>query len=735
VPALALDVGLLLDRLSLFFALVVSGMGVLVCTYATSYMHDRPRDLPRFFALLLFFMGAMLGVVLSSNLLALFLFWELTGLASFLLIGFETDSREGQRGARMALLTTAATGLLLMVGVILLGEAYGTLDLTRILATGATPVSPDAAAWAVPFLLAGAFGKSAQFPLHYWLPNAMAAPTPVSAYLHSATMVKLGVFLVARLSPAFAGMDAWNATLLWVCFSTAAVGSLLSFLSHDLKAILAYTTVAQLGVLMGFFALGNPATAGTDLLHVLAHVFYKGGLFMLAGIVDHATGTRDLRKLGGLGRRSPAMAACGFILCLSLASLPGCLAFVSKETILADFLSPSAALSEAQAQGALALFAIASVLKVAIAARLFLHLFVRREPHSALQDANPSHFHAPDTLILAPVALLAVASLLFGLFPWLLEPILARAAAGGRSPGFPALSLWHGVNAPFLWSVALTAAGFSLYGITSKYGWDRLRIPRALAFDRGFDWLLDALMASAKLSVKVLRADHAREALAVVVGFVSLCGVVTLAIHLQDLVDVPALTRTLSTSALTGEVLMRLIIFLVTVIAGLVAVLTPVILTRLVATSLVGLIVTTIYILFRAPDLALTQILVETLVLVATVVLLIRLRTVEILPSEQTRGLRRVVHLFVAIAAGALMAGLTMVASSRGLSDFERLGTTYLARTVPDAAGTNAVNTILVDFRGTDTLFEITVLVIAVLGCIGLVSGARARKLGGSTDV
>lgn len=720
VPSIGLNLGFLLDRLSVFFALVVTGVGILVTTYATSYLSDRQEDLSRFFSYLLFFMGCMLGVVLSSNLLSLFLFWELTGLASFLLIGFETHSSGAQRGARMAFLTTGGTGLLLMAGVVLVGQAFGSLDLAILLNPNTVVQNPHKLQWAVPFLLAGAFGKSAQFPLQFWLPNAMSAPTPVSAYLHSATMVKLGVFLVARLSPLFADTPAWTETLLAVCFFTAAFAAVLSFLSHDLKSILAYSTVSQLGVLMGLYAFNRDAFVSADLLHILAHVLYKGGLFMMAGMVDHACGTRDLRLLGGLGRKMPVLAVVSLLLCASLASLPGTLAFVSKELLIADFLiQPPSALT----QTAFGFFLFAAALKFAIALRLFWHLFVRSSP-----PPTPD-LHAPGFFLWAPAALLALNSLVLGLFPGAMNGVLKWPAVGNRPPmPLAELHAWHGLSEPFLYSAGAIGVGGVFYALASFVGWNKLRVPHWLEFDRLFDVLFYGVMRAAALSVQLLRADVSRDVLGIVLAFIGLCGLIALGNHLPALINLSSWAELNPFAQSSDLTVTRVTIALVMVVGGVVVLFSRQVLTRLVSTSLIGLLVTALYVVFRAPDLALTQLLVETLVLIATVILLVRLKAVEFLSSQKVSGLRRWVHAGIAFGVGTLMAGLVLVAQSRGLTPAERLGTVAFEKSLPEAAGTNAVNTILVDFRGTDTLFEIAVLVIAALGCVGAITSLTHKR-------
>ena len=337
----------IVDGLSLFYGGVVSVMGVLVFLYASEYLDDHYEFRHRFFAYLTAFMGAMLGTVFSGNLLLLFIFWELTGLTSFLLIGFLHGDPVARRGARMALITTATGGLAMLGGLILLAQVSGTLEIARLLSDDFT-VNPGAHGLfsaAFVLIMIGAFAKSAQFPFHFWLPNAMTAPTPVSAYLHSATMVKLGVFLVARLYPVFVGHEWWSPLLVTIGFGTMVLAACFAFLSNKLKAILAYSTVAQLGYLIGMYglSLGPDAVVRFDLVHVLSHVFYKGCLFMVVGIIDHSTHIKDIRQLGGLWKTMPLTVLACILAAASMAGIPPTLGFLSKELLMTDTLTYAAA--------------------------------------------------------------------------------------------------------------------------------------------------------------------------------------------------------------------------------------------------------------------------------------------------------------------------------------------------------------------------------------------------------
>ncbi|MDW8310934.1 MAG: proton-conducting transporter membrane subunit, partial [Verrucomicrobiales bacterium] len=377
IPSLGLSLSFLVDGLSVFFGLVVSGMGVLIFYYARHYLDKRYRHQGRFYCFLTLFMAAMLGTVFANDLLLLFIFWELTGLASFLLIGFEHAEEASRRGARMALLVTGGTGLLLMVGAILLGQNAGTYRLDVLLAEPGKFAGREWLNTAFVLVALGAFGKSAQFPFHFWLPNAMAAPTPVSAYLHSATMVKLGVFLIARVFPIFHGSDWWLPLLTVIGFGTLLLGTTLALLSHDLKAILAFSTVSQLGYMIGSYGVAPAGGIDYDYLHILNHVFYKGALFMLVGIIDHAAGTRDLRELGGLWRRMPLAGAATLVGTATMAGMIGTTGFISKEVIFHEIFVVMRTHGWLGAYAAVAVV-LASVLKMGFSCRIFFGAFCGR---------------------------------------------------------------------------------------------------------------------------------------------------------------------------------------------------------------------------------------------------------------------------------------------------------------------------------------------------------------------
>jgi multicomponent K+:H+ antiporter subunit A/multicomponent Na+:H+ antiporter subunit A len=721
VPSLGLSLAFVVDGLSLFFGLVVSGMGVLITFYAATYLDHHYRDHGKFYAYLMLFMASMLGCVFSENLLVLFIFWEMTSISSFLLIGFLHEKPESRDGARMALFTTGGAGLAMLAGIVLLGEAAGTYSLSALKDGAFSTVVASGgglATWAFVLLMIGAFAKSAQFPFHYWLPNAMAAPTPVSAYLHSATMVKLGVFFIARVFPLMAVLDVWTPLLVTIGFLTMLIAAVFALVSHDLKAILAYSTVSQLGFLVGYYGMGDARGVSYDMLHIGNHVFYKGCLFMVVGIVDHAAGTRDLRKLGGLYKAFPVLGTVCIIACAAMAGIPGTSGFISKEYMLKskfDFLTTAEALSWYP----LVIVCAASVMKVAFSVRIAAHTFFGPMPQAVATD-----LYRPTNLMVVPPAILAIACVITGVFPDVWSPMLRAFSVDGlHVDKVIHLSLWHGVTKEFLLSAGIVGGGVLLYSLLGVVGWDRLAIPRLLRFDMGFDWLLDSVPAIAKRVTSLTRADRPMDYLPIVLLAIFLTVGGALVVNLYRL---PGISGSMEWDQLFDPlrtfvvVLIGIAIVLVTRLKRWT--------TQLIALGVVGFLLTFYFVLFRAPDLAMTQILVEAAQLILILMLLSRFaRAAEISVRIKTQSAgRRVMNVGVATIVGLTIALFTYVAASSKNAD--HAGQFYLERTVPDAKGSNAVNTILVDFRGFDTLMEITVLLIATLGAIGLLMRYRRTE-------
>lgn len=700
VPSLGLEWALRLDGLGFFFASLILAIGILIFIYSRAYLAGN-EPLGTFYAYLLLFQGAMLGVVLADNLLLLPVFWELTSLSSFLLIGFWHHQADGRRGARLALAITGAGGLALLAGLILLGEIAGTYRISELAARRelilAAPVAPVVLA----LILLGAFTKSAQFPFHFWLPHAMAAPTPVSAYLHSATMVKAGLYLLARLWPVFGQTDAWSAWVTGVGAATMLLGAAIALFKDDLKALLAYSTVSHLGLVTMLLGLGSPAAVFAALLHVLMHATFKAALFMNAGIVDHETGSRDLRRLGGLAKVMPGTAGMGTLAALSMAGVPPLNGFVSKETMLAEVLATR------WGDGWLlwGIVVLATIFSAAYAFRYFSALFF-----GPLRFPEGRRPHDPPALLWGPPLALVVAVVALGLWPGLAEPLLvaASAAAAGSGREWPELAPWHGFGAPLVVSAAAFVCGAALV------------------------WRYQAL--SCRVLAWALPLDGRRAFFAAQEGLVRGAHCLVARLHLGVLGRYVLLLALVSLLALalgwgTGEGWQPQrpptpANGLAWIFAGLALVATAAVLRwhheRLRAVLLigvVGLVVSLAFLHASAPDLALTQIAVEA---VTTVLLLL---TLFFLPQQDAprasapRG-AAVVAILVGLAVG-LLAWVMMRNEAPTLAEY------FWSRSVPEGGGRNVVNVILVDFRGYDTYGEITVLGIAGLVIYALLQGMQ----------
>ena len=696
VPSLGVALDFLVDGLSLLFALLVGGIGIFVAIYAGGYLRGHPL-LRRFYLYLLLFMLGMLGLVLAGNLITLFVFWEITTLASYLLIGFDHASASARRAALQALLVTALGGLALLAGLLLLGMAAGSFDLAEVLAQGER-VRHDALYTPIFILIiAGAFAKSAQVPLHFWLPNAMAAPTPVSAYLHSATMVKAGIYLIARLHPVLAPTGLWMWTLTLVGAATAVMAAVMALRQTDLKLALAYTTLVALGTLTMFLGSDNTVAVAAAITFILVHSFYKAALFMVVGIVDHQAGTRDLHALGGLAGRLPITFVAALAAGLSMAGFPPFLGFIGKEL---KYEGALAIASEPLLVAGAAVFA--NALMVAVAATVVLKPFIGSRP-AALATTR----EAPASLWLGPL-LLAALGLTFGLAPGLLADTLVQPAVTailGR-PETVKLKLWHGVNVPLLLSVLTLALGIAVFVWQRRM---RDLLSRAarwlpLSADRLWDGALAALRRGAYLHTRWLQHGVLQGYLLVVFAAVA-------ASLLWVLLRGGGLPVPLAWPHLTVKEWAALAL----VLAGTLAAAgcrAP--LTAICSLGAMGVGIALIYLFFGAPDVAITQLLVETLFLVLVAMTLHRLPL-----ADEVRAPRvRVGHALLAAAVGiavtlAMLLVLQQPFDSPTQSYFERAA-------VPEAFGRNIVNVILVDFRALDTFGEVVVVLIAAVGAAAL---------------
>lgn len=704
LPRIGLDFSLRLDGLAWMFALLVLGIGALVVMYARYYL-SRQDSAARLYSYLLLFMGAMLGLVLAGNLLLLVVFWELTSISSFLLIGFWTQRPEARQGARMAFLITAAGGLALLGGVLMIGAMVGSFELDRVLAQGdkirASPLYP----YALLLILGGAFSKSAQFPFHFWLPQAMAAPTPVSAYLHSATMVKAGVFLLARLHPALAGSDLFFYLVTGTGAITLLLGAWHAIFQHDIKGLLAYSTLSHLGLICMLFGLSTPLAVVAGLFHLLNHALFKASLFMAAGIIDHEAGTRDMRRLGNLRRLMPATSALAIIASLAMAGIPLLNGFLSKEMFFDAALRTEAGAPLSHLIIAAAL--LAGVLGVAYSLRFVHETFFGAGPR-----APQSVPHEPVRWMKIPVELLVLLCLLVGMLPaQSVAPVLRAAAGAVLGPALPdySLALWHGFNGPLLLSSIGLVGGIALYALLRKIRDLHASDNRSLG-----RWLFEGLLLALDgLAVRVTRAMGGglqAMLLWLLLSALLVAGAPFLAGGrlptfgpMQPMAPLGwALWLLLTGCALATLVLYRRRFLAVLVLGG------------------TGMAVSLAFVFLSAPDLALTQLLVEMVTLVLMLLALNYLPGVS--PPEPGR-LRRWRDATLAGLAGGGLAVLaySMMTAPQQAGSAEEM----LARALPEAWGHNVVNVILVDFRGFDTFGEITVFAIAGLVVRALLRRAR----------
>ncbi len=709
LPQLGLNVRFRLDGLAFLFALLILGIGLLILLYARFYLE--PQENPaRFFCFLMLFQGAMLGIVLSDNLLFLLIFWEMTSLTSFLLIGWWSHLPEARRGARMALAITGGGGLALIAGMLLLGRIAGSYELSAILTKGEAIRASALYLPALLLILLGAFAKSAQFPFHFWLPQAMAAPTPVSAYLHSATMVKAGIYLLARLWPVLSGTEVWFCIVATTGLVTLLLGAKTALFRDDLKAVLASSTVSHLGLITFLLGLGTKAAALAAMVHILAHASFKAALFLLAGIVDHAAGTRDLRRLGGLRRLMPVSFALTLVAGLSMAGVPPLSGFLSKELMLEE----AAHTLWAGTGGLVPVLAmVAAAASVAYSLRLIGATFLGTEradyPHPP-HEAGPGLLAAPAVLVLLVIAT--------GLMPMaLLGPLAASATAAVTGEAGPVhLALWHGLEPPALWmSLAAFGGGLMVLGLypTLRRWWDAFPKPDG---PRLFEAALGALTGAARRVTRLTDSGSITQAMAIAVATILAAGL--RAFSGGGFGPATRAMTPVEGAVLTGWGLL-MAFTLGTVILHR---------NRLLAVLLVGgagLMISAGFARLAAPDLALTQIAVEAV----TVILL--LLALTLLPQKTPREslpLRRLRDGVLAGTAGIGAAALAYALLRREAA-WEPISAFHLAQSTPGAGGTNAVNTIIVDFRGYDTFGEILVLGIAALILYALVEGILAAGI------
>lgn len=696
VPSLGVELAFRLDGLALLFALLICGIGALIVIYSGGYLRGHRHE-GRFYLFIMAFMGAMLGLVLADDLVSLFIFWELTSVTSFLLIGFNHANSRARRSAIQALLVTGGGGMALMAGLVLLGVASGEWRLGAILDSG---IDLTAHALYLPILillLLAAFTKSAQVPFHFWLPNAMDAPTPVSAYLHSATMVKAGVYLLARLAPLLGGTDIWFWTLTAAGAVTALWGGLMALRATDLKQILAYTTLMALGTLVMLLGLGTPYALRGFVVFLLAHSLYKGALFMGAGAVDHGTGTREVDALGGLRHAMPVTGLFIALACLSMSGLPPFLGFIGKELIYEGFLTV-----EPRVWLVLAMSIIANAAMLGASGLLFVKPFLGKPCKEA------THAHEAGVELWLGPALLASLGLLFGLYAAPLEGLVSQIAGGVQgAPLAVDLYLWHGLTPALGLSVLTVALGIGLFLALSPVRGGLAWMQQATRFnaDKGWDHILSGIDGAAVRIIGWLQNGRLSHYLTIM--FTAMLALLASTLWFRQVFVMPA----------AGPVDWVALPLAAAMLIGMIGPLTARSrVTAIISLSVTGLSIALFFLVYGAPDVGITQLMVETLTAIILVLVLARLPA---LPKDPDRSKGAMVfHGLLALGMGGCVTIilLAILATPLPLDLSHFFGdTSYL-----EAYGRNVVNVILVDFRGFDTLGEITVVGAAGLGVLAL---------------
>ncbi|WHR59069.1 monovalent cation/H+ antiporter subunit A [Acinetobacter haemolyticus] len=713
LPQLGINLSFRLDALGLLFGLLISGIGTLIFIYAYYYLSPK-NSLSKLYQLLMLFMAAMLGISFSNNLILLLVFWELTSISSFLLVGYWSQYDAAQRGARMALTITGMGGLAMLGGFVLLGQITGTYQIDQLVLMKDVIQQHELFVPTLLLILLGAFTKSAQFPFHFWLPNAMAAPTPVSAYLHSATMVKAGIFLLARLAPIFIGAALYHNIVTFVGLFTLCMAAGFAIFKEDLKGLLAYSTISHLGLIVCLLGIGSPLAVAAAIFHIINHATFKAALFMIAGIIDHETGTRDLRKLSGIWQLLPFTATLTMITAASMAGVPLTNGFLSKEMFFTELL---ANLSGPVMLVSAVIATLAGIFAVSYSIRLVHGVFFDGEigkqvPH---KDA-----HEPHIGMRLPAIILAVLCILVGIFPALLAETFVNSVtrASLAQPEFAGthLAIWHGVNAPLIMSLIALVGGTIFYFALAKDG----RIRKIDLDPHLGKWqgkvLFELFLKHLLLTSRKIKQKTETGSLQLYLLLIVLFSIVMVAIPLFNQ-GLTTGTRELN-HAPWAAIVLWLILF-----SGCWMMLWfhHERIKAILISGAVGLVVTMAFIGLSAPDLALTQITVD---VVTTILLLMSLSLLpQLTPYESTRP-RRWRDASLAIAGGLGIGWITWLLLTR---EHNSISWFFLQQSIPLGGGSNVVNVILVDFRGFDTFGEIAVLGIAAIGALCLMDGMRAH--------
>ena len=704
IPSLGIEAAFRADGLSLTFAVLITGIGTAVYLYASSYLRGEPR-LGRFYAALTLFMASMLGAVLADNLLLMVVFWEMTSLTSFLLIGYSPEQAQARRAAQQGLLVTVAGGLALLAGVIILGQVAGSFSISVVLEQASSIAQHPLAPTIILLIALGAFAKSAQAPLHSWLTNAMVAPTPVSSYLHSATMVKLGVYLLARLDPIFSDHDFWVGLLGNFGMLTMLVGAVLALRETDLKRVLAYSTIVSLGTLVLLVGIPGHLAAISVIAFLVVHALYKACLFMVAGIIDHETGTRDASRLSGLRQNMPITATAAFLGALSMAGIPPLIGFAGKELVYEVGL------------GATRWFPIVAVALFANAVMVVIAGVVAWRCFSGDRADTPKVPHDPDIAMLAGPVVLGVLGLAFGLAPSIVSTyfIVPGASAINGDPLEYSLTLWHGFT-PML---ALSLVTLVL-GVVAYRNWSRIR-SRLQAIrrfddwgpDRSYDRIMEGLQTFSTWQTRVIQSGSLRSYVARTMLVFAMAGIATLL--LRRGLEFP------SVSAITAP---EMAIAVLVLTASLAVGRARNFVSGIVAAGMVGFTIALLFLFQGAPDLAFTQFSVEAL---AIIIMLAIVGRMPFRDADNRLRDERIRDGAIAALVGT-MAGLVLLSVVAQPFD-ARLSEWFASASVPEAHGRNLVNVILVDFRAIDTLGEITVLGLAAVAAAAVLAGLRRNRV------
>ncbi len=700
-----ISLSFIVDGLSITMGLIVSGIGAIIVFYASGYLKGH-KKLARFYAYLLFFMTSMFGVVLSNNIISLFIFWELTSVSSYLLIGFNHEQERSRYASLQALLVTGGGGLALMAGLILLGNVAGTYTISELLHLNPVITGHGLYIPILILILLGAFTKSAQFPFHFWLPNAMEAPTPVSAYLHSATMVKAGVFLLARLNPALSGPEIWHTILLSFGAVTMLMGAAMAIGQNDLKRILAYTTISALGIMVFLIGLGTNFAITAALTFLVVHAMYKGGLFLVAGAIDHETGTRDIRKLGGLFKLLPLVGIGAVLAALSYAGIPPFFGFIAKELIY-----------EAAYNAPLNPYLL---LGVAILTNMFLvatAIMVGVKPFFGSYKETPKHpHHAPLSLWIGPV-ILGSLGVIFGVVAFIPDTyLIAPATLSVFASEGTKLYLWHGFNIILFFSFLTLLGGLAFYKL-SFYIKKHMKLfnkVAAIGPEELYKKLLQGMLTFAKAQISFFQNGYLRHYFMWILGF--FVGLIVLTVFSFNLLPF------IKFNLIDIEFYEALVVFIM-FFAAFAAIASKSVLASVAALGIVGYGIALIFTFYSAPDLAMTQFSIETLTVILLVFIVYNVPKFTDISPRKTKIRDIAISATVGLCVTLLLLIVLNSPADAKISDY------FLDNSYLEAHGRNVVNVILVDFRALDTMGEITVLAIAAIGVYTLLKFRRRKKM------